>query len=552
VNTPRDIIDRVSQPRVAPDDQRLTLLRATGLLDSPREPQFDNLASLAASVCAAPVAAMTLLDRSRQWFKASVGLDARETGLAQSLCVRLLSGESELVIDNLRANDELREHPAASSFASYAGVAIDVRGQRIGACCVADYRPRQWSLSQLAAMRMLAQQAAALIEARLVNDSLHAAEAQLLGSLDTQEEMLGRLDTDLRIIFANNALCRALGLAREQLLGRSVLEFSPAPEHENIRDHFATIRRERHAGTLEQTIVDAGGVARTHRWTDSPLFDTKGSCLGYQSWGWDVTDIRARERALQEATTQALRTNEALRARNAEILQLTYALTHDLQTPLATLTGQLSLLERAIEQGANPGRSLERSRASVQRLTRMLTDLMTYARAGHEEPRCERVDLAEVARSVADELGQSAFEQRVQLSLDELSLQRCAALAGVQADREALRRCVVNLVSNALKYTAQKQVGTKLVSVALVSEGARIRLCVRDTGPGIPPAQLEAVFLPFKRVSPDASGTGLGLSIVKRYAEMFGGRVWLESDGQTGTLATLELPRAIVATSQAA
>jgi signal transduction histidine kinase len=235
--------------------------------------------------------------------------------------------------------------------------------------------------------------------------------------------------------------------------------------------------------------------------------------------------------------------NAALRARSAEVLQLTFAMTHDLQTPLATLTGQLSLLHTAVTTGQPAERPLQRARASVDRLTRMLTDLMAYARAGNEDPRRERVDISELASSVIDELAPHAAEQGVMLCLAQSPARAASRGHAVLAEGQAMRRCLTNIIANAVKFTAQRSGGLKRVSVGVELDGAALRCVVQDTGPGIPPAMLDAVFLPFKRVSTDASGTGLGLSIVKRYVEMFGGRVWLESDGSSGTRATMEFPR---------
>jgi PAS domain S-box-containing protein len=519
------------------------MLRSARVLDTPSEKHYDSIAELAAMQCGAPLAAITFIDADRQWLKASVGTDVRETGLAQSLCVRTLTGETSLVVRDLAQDPQLCNHPAASLLRAYAAASIVVRGQRLGTCCVCDYRPREWTPQQMRALSLLAEQVSALIEARLVNASLHDAEAQLRGSLDTQEEMLGRLDTDLRITFANNALCRALGTPREELLGRCVLDFAPPAEHERIRTHFEETRTARTPRTLEQTIVDTQGISRTHRWTDSPLFNSDGSCMGYQSWGWDMTDAHERERQLREATRGLMEMNAALRARNAEVLQLTFAMTHDLQTPLATLTGQLSLLHTAVTTGQPAERPLQRARASVDRLTRMLTDLMAYARAGNEDPRRERVDVAELASAVVDELAPQAAEQGVMLCLAQSPARAASRGHAVLAEGQAMRRCLTNIIANAVKFTAQRSGGLKRVSVGLELDGAVLRCVVQDTGPGIPPTMLDAVFLPFKRVSTDASGTGLGLSIVKRYVEMFGGRVWLESDGSSGTRATMEFPR---------
>jgi GAF domain-containing protein len=146
------------------------------VLDTPAEAHYDNLAQLAAIACHAPVAAISLIDADRQWIKASVGTDIRETGLAQSMCVRTLTCETPLVVCDLANDPQFQSHPAAKQFAAYAAASIVVRGERLGTCCVCDHRPRNWTAQQIRALQMLADQASALIEGRLVNASLHKAE----------------------------------------------------------------------------------------------------------------------------------------------------------------------------------------------------------------------------------------------------------------------------------------------------------------------------------------------------------------------------------------
>ena len=81
------------------------------------------------------------------------------------------------------------------------------------------------------------------------------------------------------------------------------------------------------------------------------------------------------------------------------------------------------------------------------------------------------------------------------------------------------------------------------MTVQVRSDGERVRITIDDNGPGIPKERLDEIFEPFRRASPGVSGTGLGLSIVRRCVEAMQGRVWLESDGESGTTAVVELPR---------
>jgi PAS domain S-box-containing protein len=393
---------------------------------------------------------------------------------------------------------------------------------------------------------MLAAQASALLSARITNRALQKAQESMRLAMDTQTEMLARLDADVRIGYANSAFAKHLGLAQLSLLGRRVSDFLPECKRAKVIEHFEEIRRDKEARTTDQTMVGDDGRVHTHRWTDSPVFNDRNEIVGFQSWGWDISDLCDREAALKSAHAGLLSTNKELTARNAEILQLTYALTHDLQTPLATLTGQLTLLDQALRTGFSSEKPMSRMRSTVDRLTHMLTDLMAYARAGQEQTRREPVNLGSLVKNLVDEIAPIAAANGVLLSFDQHGCADASSRPSdlvVIGDRDALHRSICNLISNATKYTAAKPRGDKHVRVRLMQNDERVRLCIIDTGLGIPPAMLEEVFLPFKRISRDSQGTGLGLSIVKKYIELFGGKVWLESDGHNGTTAVVEFKR---------
>ena len=120
---------------------------------------------------------------------------------------------------------------------------------------------------------------------------------------------------------------------------------------------------------------------------------------------------------------------------------------------------------------------------------------------------------------------------------------RCeiAPQIGVLADALRLRQIVENLIGNALKFTARGE-----VAITAEVAGERMRLRVRDTGPGLSQAQVERLFQPFERVGDEraAPGTGLGLAISRNLAERMGGRLWVESEPGAGSCFVLELAAA--------
>jgi GAF domain-containing protein len=153
---------------VVSDPERLQALHATGLLDAPREDVYDRIADMAATALATPGAALTLVDRDRQFFVAMHGSpgdspDSRETPLDRSVCQYAVASREPLVISDARSDPVLKYNPAVTdgTVVSYLGIPlIDSHAHAVGTLCVWDTSPRDWTPSHVNILRDLAQLAA--------------------------------------------------------------------------------------------------------------------------------------------------------------------------------------------------------------------------------------------------------------------------------------------------------------------------------------------------------------------------------------------------------
>jgi len=201
--------------------------------------------------------------------------------------------------------------------------------------------------------------------------------------------------------------------------------------------------------------------------------------------------------------------------------QMLAAITHDLQTPLTRMRLRLEKVSEPELQ--------ERLIGDLSAMQAMVREGLDLARSMDTTEAMQMLDLDSLLDSVVADAAESC--QRV-----TLSGHAGMALLGRPMD---LRRCLVNLVDNAVKYGH-----TARVSVDRINGAARIR--IRDTGPGIPGAELARVFDPFYRVetsrSRESGGTGLGLTIARNIAEQHGGSISLANHPEGGLEATLMLP----------
>ncbi|BDB28601.1 sensor histidine kinase N-terminal domain-containing protein [Cupriavidus sp. P-10] len=219
---------------------------------------------------------------------------------------------------------------------------------------------------------------------------------------------------------------------------------------------------------------------------------------------------------------------------------------HALRTPLAALQLQAQLVERA-DSGAARDEAVAKLRQGLERLTHLVTQLLTLARQepGAAAPPREPVDLRALATGVVAELAQAALDSDIDLGVDagaDADAEADVAPAIVRGDADALRILLTNLLDNALVYVPT---GSRIdVQVARAGDGRSVELVVRDNGPGIPAEERERVFDRFYRV-PDAptGGSGLGLAIVAEIAQSHGARVALE-DARPGLRVRVAFPAA--------
>jgi anti-sigma regulatory factor (Ser/Thr protein kinase) len=170
-----------------PDGQqeadRLEALRKYQILDTDPEVGFDDLALLASHICATPMAAITLVDQNRQWFKARIGVPMRETPRSISFCTHAIKQRGIFVVPDASKDERLRDNPQVTGdlhIRFYAGAPLITRdGHALGTLCVVDRRPRHLTDAQVEALGALRRQVEAQLELRRRLIELHAANENI-------------------------------------------------------------------------------------------------------------------------------------------------------------------------------------------------------------------------------------------------------------------------------------------------------------------------------------------------------------------------------------
>ncbi|MGE5464945.1 MAG: PAS domain S-box protein, partial [Syntrophothermus sp.] len=219
-------------------------------------------------------------------------------------------------------------------------------------------------------------------------------------------------------------------------------------------------------------------------------------------------------------------------------------MSHELRTPLNSILGFSDVILEGLDGPltVNMDSDLRLIQKNGQHLLHLINDVLDMAKidAGRMNLNPERFRIYEVLDEVTSITSTLASEKNLALFIEECT----DRLVEVYADHTRLRQVMINLVNNAIKFTETGKISLKAEAL----EGARVLITVRDTGIGIPPDKLEAVFQEFTQVDTSSTrkvgGTGLGLPISRRLVEMHGGRLWAESSGVNGegSVFFVELP----------
>jgi PAS domain S-box-containing protein len=275
----------------------------------------------------------------------------------------------------------------------------------------------------------------------------------------------------------------------------------------------------------------------------APIRNRRGDVVSAIVVSVDVTE---RKRAEEELARHRDRLEELvadrtaeLRAAQAELLRkerlatlgrLTATVSHELRNPLGTVRASLfSIAESVRDKGPDLDDVLDRAERNIVRCDAIIEEMLDYVRV--KQPVLSATCMDDWLASVLDE---QSLPEGIEVRRD------MASGVDVAIDREKLRRCIINLVTNAVQAIQEEGDGEGRVTVKTRAAGDRFEFTVTDSGPGIPADHMVKIFEPL--FSTKGFGVGLGLPIVKQLAEVHGGGVDMRSKPGEGTTATLWLP----------
>ena len=257
----------MTEPRIPQNEtQRLRALHAYKILDTLAEQAYDDLTYLAAQICDAPIALISLVDRDRQWFKSRVGLNAEETSRKVSFCAHAIHHPGELLeVEDALEDQRFAGNPLVTGdphIRFYAGMPIvDAAGLALGTLCVIDRKPRVLKQAQRRALKALSRQVMAQIRLSSELAVSHNRSRYFESILESAGGIIYELDANGIFTYVNEYMVDVTGRERETLLKTHFLELVIEEERAGVHEHYQdAIRRRLPETTLEFRVRQQSGV----------------------------------------------------------------------------------------------------------------------------------------------------------------------------------------------------------------------------------------------------------------------------------------------------
>jgi PAS domain S-box-containing protein len=528
---------------VETESARLAALSSYAIVDSDPEEAFDRITRIVSSVLETPMAFVTFVESGRVWFKSAHGSTLKECERTGAFCAMTIAQKAPLIIEDTTRDIRFQNNPFVLGQAGirfYAGAPLRTpNNNNIGSLCVFDTNPRKFGEKE---QKFLEDMAALVVDElelrRATHEVLGETEKRFRDFATTTSDWFWEMDKDLRFSYFSKRFSDITGVPAESLLGKTRQE-SGLKDILNptvLQSHLDDLAAHRPFRNFIHPRTKANGDVVWLTISGIPYFDDSGTFLGYRGTGADITQQKLTEDALRNAKEQAERADKAK-------TEFVANMSHELRTPLNAIIGFSDVMKNEVLGQIGSRRYLDYAKdihASGSHLLAIINDILDVAKLDTSEFSISVVNVD--IRSLLRECEVMMTERLTRAGLT-LEITVDQSLSTVRADTLRLRQVLLNLLTNAIKFTPAQ--GKICIKVTPKSDDS-IEFTVSDTGMGIAQEDIARILEPFTQAinlgSQNLEGTGLGLYLAKHLVEKHGGNLKIESEVAVGTSVTFSLP----------
>jgi len=356
-------------------------------------------------------------------------------------------------------------------------------------------------------------------------------------------------DREDRFVLANSACAKLFHRGEKEMAGIRLSDLMPDGTYRVIADSDREIMRIGTTRTVEE-IAEVDGIDRIFLTTKGPYRDADNNIIGTIGIARDITELRRLDAARLEVLTHDIRVRKSaeehlantvaeLKRSNDELEQFAYIASHDLQEPLRMVASYTQLLAERYKGrlDTDADEFIAFAADGANRMQQLILDLLAYSRAGANVGEPHKIASERALQVALANLQTAVAESGAVVTHDVLPV--------ITMDDRQLTQILQNLIGNAIKYRGIEPPRVHISCIS--SDSGEWIFSVRDNGLGIESQYFEKIFVLFQRLHgrEEFEGTGIGLAICKKLLDRIGGRVWVESRPQEGSVFSFSVPKGV-------
>ncbi len=358
--------------------------------------------------------------------------------------------------------------------------------------------------------------------------------ARLVAIVESSDDAIIGKTLDGIVTSWNAGAEKIFGYTADEMVGQSILRLIPLDRHHEEKDILNKIRHGesfRHLDTVrlrkDQHPIDVSI-------TTSAVKDATGKIIGASKIARDITERKVAEEKIRQMNVEL---EQRVSERTAELEAFSYSVSHDLRAPVRAIGGFARMVQedygRQMPEEAN--RKLGRIHENAMKMGQLIDGLLAFSRLGRQSLNRCTVQPSVIVRSILDELEPEQSGRHLKILTTDLP--------PCQADPTLLQQVFANLISNAFKYTRQRD--PAVIEIGWRDEKGKCVYFIKDNGAGFEMAYAHKLFGVFQRLhgAEQFEGTGVGLAIVQRIIQRHGGQVWAEAEPEKGATFSFTLGR---------